>query len=239
MAFILDHIYKKFEDLYVLTDLNMRVEENKLVCVLGPSGCGKTTLLNIISRVIAPDTGTLSGFTGKSISYLFQEPRLLPWKTVEQNIDFVLKDKLTRTQRTEIIDRYLNMVNLREFRNYYPGKLSGGMKQRVAIARAFAYPADILLMDEPFKGLDLQMKSSLIQDFIRIWLNDRRSVFFVTHDINEALLVGEEIYVLTERPTSVKGTVLNDVPYRERDMQNEKMRNLEKQVYKLITNRDS
>lgn len=239
MAFILDHIHKKLEDLYVLTDLNMRVEENKLVCVLGPSGCGKTTLLNIISGVIAPDTGTLSGFTGKSISYLFQEPRLLPWKTVEQNIDFVLKDKLTRTQRTEIIDRYLNMVNLREFRNYYPGKLSGGMKQRVAIARAFAYPADILLMDEPFKGLDLQMKSSLIQDFIKIWLNDHRSVFFVTHDINEALLVGEEIYVLTERPTSVKGTVLNDVPYQERDMQNEKMRNLEKQVYKLITNRDS
>jgi NitT/TauT family transport system ATP-binding protein len=238
MAFIFDRINKRFEDLHVLNNLCMKVEENKLICLLGPSGCGKTTLLNIISGVINQDTGIMSGFTGKSVSYLFQEPRLLPWKTVEQNIDFVLKDNFNRSQRAEIINRYLNMVNLIEFSNYYPEKLSGGMKQRVAIARAFAYPADILLMDEPFKGLDLQMKESLIKDFIKIWLNDRRSVFFVTHDISEALLVGEEIYVLMERPASLKGTIVNDVPYQERNMQNEKMRILERQVYQLITLKD-
>jgi NitT/TauT family transport system ATP-binding protein len=235
MAFILDHINKIFEELHVLKDLNMKVQENKLICILGPSGCGKTTILNIISGVISADNGNLSGFTGKSISYLFQEPRLLPWKTVEQNIDFVIKDKLTKSQRSETINRYLTMVNLTDFRNYYPGKLSGGMKQRVAIARAFAYPAEILLMDEPFKGLDIQMKATLIQDFIKIWRNDRRSVFFVTHDIDEALLLGEEIYVLTDRPTSVKGKVINDAPYQERGIKNEKIRSLEKQVYQLVT----
>lgn len=234
MPFTFDHIHKRFEELYVIKDLNIKVEEKRLICILGPSGCGKTTLLNIISGVINPDQGNISGLADKSITYLFQEPRLLPWKTVEQNIDFVLKDKLTRNQRSETINRYLNMVHLSEFRDYYPSKLSGGMKQRVAIARAFAYPADVLLMDEPFKGLDLQLKNSLIQDFINIWLNDQRSVFFVTHDISEALLMGEEIFILTERPTSVKGVIINDVPYPERNMHNEELQKLEKQIYQLI-----
>ncbi len=235
MAFILSNIHKKFGDLYVLKDLSMRLEEHQLICILGPSGCGKTTLLNIISGVFPADQGEISGFEDKIISYLFQETRLLRWKTVEENIDFVLKDRLSKSQRTEIITRYVDMVGLRDFKNYYPDKLSGGMKQRVSIARAFAYPADILLMDEPFKGLDLQLKTVLMQAFISLWLMDKRSAFFVTHDIDEALLLGEKIYVLTERPGAVKGIISNDIPHQERNLQNENIRQIEQEIYKLVT----
>lgn len=231
----MNNIHKKFGDLYVLKGLNMHVEEHKLICILGPSGCGKTTLLNIISGVFPPDQGELSGFAGKTISYLFQETRLLRWKTVEENIDFVLKDKFTKSQRLEIINRYIDMVGLREFINYRPDKLSGGMKQRVAIARAFAYPGDILLMDEPFKGLDLQLKTALMQAFINLWLIDQRSVFFVTHDIDEALLLGEEIYVLNERPGSVKGVISTNIPHKERNLNSENMRQLEQEIHQLLT----
>jgi ABC-type nitrate/sulfonate/bicarbonate transport system, ATPase component len=235
MSFILSDIHKKFGDLYVLKDLNMQVEEHKLICILGPSGCGKTTLLNIISGVFPPDRGELSGFSDKTISYLFQETRLLPWKTVEENIDFVLKDKLPKEQRADIVKRYVDMVGLEDFKNYYPGKLSGGMKQRVAIARAFAYPADILLMDEPFKGLDLHLKTTLMHAFADLWLMDQRSVFFVTHDIDEALLLGEDIYVLKERPGAVKGIISNRIPHKERRLNSEALRQIEQQIYELVT----
>lgn len=235
MTFILNNIHKKFGDLYVLKQLSMQPEEHKLICILGPSGCGKTTLLNIISGVTPTDQGEIFGFEGKSISYLFQETRLLPWKTVQQNIEFVLKDKSNKNQRNTALNRYIDMVGLKGFENYYPDKLSGGMKQRVAIARAFAYPADILLMDEPFKGLDLQLKTALMEAFINLWVMEKRSAFFVTHDIDEALLIGEEIYVLTQRPSSVKGIIINDIPHKERNLHNENIRRIEQEIYKLMT----
>ena len=235
MAFILSNIHKRFGDLYVLKDLSMHLEENKLICILGPSGCGKTTLLNIISGVFLPDQGQISGIDNKTISYLFQEPRLLPWKTVVQNIDFVLKDKLDQTSREALISRYIELVGLKGFENYYPRKLSGGMKQRVAIVRAFAYPADILLMDEPFKGLDMQLKTAVMQAFLNLWLMEKRSAIFVTHDIDEAVMLGEEIYILTGRPTSVKGIIHNDIPHKQRNLQNEDMLRIEQQIYQLLT----
>ncbi|MDD4802580.1 MAG: ABC transporter ATP-binding protein [Syntrophomonas sp.] len=235
MAFILNNIYKSFGDLEVLRDFSISLEEHRLICILGPSGCGKTTLLNIISGVFPADQGQISGFEEKTISYLFQETRLLDWKTVEENIDFVLKDRLTRSQRIDTVSSYIDMVGLDEFRDYYPEQLSGGMKQRVAIARAFAYPADIILMDEPFKGLDLNLKTGLMQAFIDIWLQDRRSVFFVTHDIDEALLMGEIIYILSPRPAAVKGIIRNAIPHQERNLQNEDIRRIEQDIYKLLT----
>lgn len=228
------NIHKSFGDLTVLKNLNITVEEKRLICILGPSGSGKTTLLNIISGVLRPDQGEISGFAEKTISYLFQENRLLPWKTVEGNIDFVLKDKMKRAESQATIARYLEMVGLTGFKSYYPDKLSGGMKQRVAIARAFAYPADILLMDEPFKGLDLQMKLNLIDAFLNLWMLDRRSVFFVTHDIQEALLIGEEIYVLTDRPAMVKGKVSNLIPHSQRKEDSPARRDIEQKIHQLL-----
>jgi len=235
MSFVLRDIHKSFGDLEVLENLDMTEEEKRLICILGPSGSGKTTLLNLISGVLPPDQGEIAGFTGKTISYLFQENRLLPWKTVEGNMEFVLKDQMNRDERRASINRYLDMVGLTEFRAYYPAQLSGGMKQRVAIARAFAYPADILLMDEPFKGLDLQMKMTLIEAFLNLWMLERRSVFFVTHDIQEALLIGEEIYVLTDRPAMVKGKVSNHIPHAERKSTNAALHNIEQKIHQLIS----
>lgn len=236
MSFVLHNIHKRFDHLEVLKNLDMTEEEKRLICILGPSGSGKTTLLNLISGVLQPDQGEISGFAGKTISYLFQENRLLPWKTVEGNIDFVLKDQMNREERQASIALYLEMVGLTAFKSYYPAKLSGGMKQRVAIARAFAYPADILLMDEPFKGLDLQMKMALIEAFLNLWRLDWRSVFFVTHDIQEALLIGEEIYVLTDRPAMVKGKVSNHIPHSERKSTNADLRYIEQEIHQLISN---
>lgn len=234
MTLRLSHIHKRFGDLYVLKDLNMNLEEHKLVCILGPSGCGKTTLLNIISGVLVPDQGEITGLTGKTISYLFQEPRLLPWKTAVQNIDFVLKDKLSQAEREILIRNYIDIVGLRGFEDYYPNQLSGGMKQRVAIVRAFAYPSDILLMDEPFKGLDLQLKTAVMQAFLNLWLMEKRSAIFVTHDIDEAVLLGEEIYILSGPPTSVKGMVSNEVPHKQRNLSDDVMQSIEEQIYRLL-----
>jgi len=231
----LRHIYKNYGDLRVLEDLTLEVEGNRLICILGPSGCGKTTLLNLVAGIIRPDRGELIGLAGKQVSYLFQDTRLLKWKTVRGNIDFVLKDRMTPARRREVVDRYLAMVELTDFQDYYPDKLSGGMKQRVAIARAFAYPADILLMDEPFAALDLSLKLTLISSFIRLWLVDRRTVFFVTHSIEDALLLGDDIFVLTERPARVKKHVLVDIPHLERDLQDERMVQLERRLYGMLT----
>lgn len=235
MSFRLNNLDASFGDLIVLHGLTMDVEEHRLICILGPSGAGKTTLLNIISGTLKPDHGEIEGFEGKTISYLFQETRLLRWKTAEDNIDFVLKDHLTKAQRAEVINRYIEMVGLKEFRRYYPDQLSGGMKQRVAIARAFAYPSDILLMDEPFKGLDLQLKNSLMQAFINVWINDKRSVFFVTHDLDEALLLGDEIYVFTPSPGKVKGRISNPIPQPKRKLNAENMQPLKNSLYELVT----
>lgn len=234
MQMAIENVHKKFGDLYVLKELSMMISKQKVVSILGPSGCGKSTLLNILSGLIKPDTGKLDGFKGQTISYLFQEPRLLKWKTVRGNIEFVLKDVMNDVQRVETANKYIDMVGLREFADYYPGQLSGGMKQRVATARAFAYPAGILLMDEPFKSLDLQLKTSLMDSFLSLWLLERRTVFFVTHDIQEALLLGCEVYILTDKPARVKSRLTNNIPLVERKSENGELAKLEKDVREIL-----
>lgn len=200
-------VYEKF---------SLSIPENKVTCIMGPSGCGKTTLLNLVSGLLKPDAGELKGFDGKTVSYLFQEPRLLPWRTVWQNIDFVIKDIYPKRQREEIVSRYLKMVDLHDFSHYWPGRLSGGMKQRVSIARAFVFPSDMLLMDEPFKGLDLQLKISLLDSFTALWQQDLRTVIFVTHDFDEALYLGDHIYILSGLPANVNKSLAVTIPREER-----------------------
>jgi len=235
MSYKISNIHKKFGQLYVLKNLTMEVNEKRIISILGPSGCGKTTLLNIISGMIKPDKGEMIGFNNKRISYLFQEPRLMKWKTVEENIDFVLKDKMSKEKRRETIKKYLDIVDLWEYRNFYPNRLSGGMKQRVAIARAFAYPSDILLMDEPFKSLDLELKLGLINCFIDIWEIDHRTVFFVTHDVHAALILGDEIYILSQKPTKVKEKIINEIPHKDRSLKNKYIISLEEKLYKMFS----
>lgn len=203
MILSLQNICKSFNGKEIIKDFNIQFTEGIITCILGPSGCGKTTLLNLIGGILQPDSGQCSGFTDRKISYIFQEPRLLPWKTVRGNIEFVLPDELASTERKEKADELIRRVNLCEFADYYPGQLSGGMKQRVSIARAFASSSDIILMDEPLNGLDFSLKQNMLKWFSQIWQADRRTVIFVTHDIDEALAIGNEVYVFSQAPVRV------------------------------------
>ncbi|MBN2048979.1 MAG: ABC transporter ATP-binding protein [Spirochaetales bacterium] len=225
---------KSFDRLPVFRDLSLEIRRHRVTALLGPSGCGKTTLLNLLSGTLEPDGGTVEGVEGKRISYLFQEPRLLPWKTVEQNLDLVLKAVTRREERKELIFRTLAAVGLAEFAHYYPEALSGGMRQRAAMARAFAYPGEILLMDEPFQALDLGRKISLVRDFEGLWRDDRRTGIFVTHDVHEALMLGDCIIVFSHRPATVVDSMENPVPHEERSLKHEAILNLEKKVYRAL-----
>jgi NitT/TauT family transport system ATP-binding protein len=186
------NLYKSFGDNKVLVNLNLNFEKNKITVVTGPSGCGKTTLLNIISGIEKPDSGEVI-LKDHSISFIFQEDRLIPDLTVYKNIEFVLKSTLTEQESKPIIEKYLDLVKLTEAKDKYPEQLSGGMKRRVAIARAFAYRSDLLIMDEPFKGLDDKLKKEIIDEFLRIYNLDKRTVILVTHDKDEAMFLGDAI----------------------------------------------
>lgn len=235
MDLVIENLSKSYDELVVFKDFNLKIPERKITCILGPSGCGKTTLLNIIGGLVKADSGNFSGFDNKVFSYLFQEPRLLKWKTVQENIEFVLKDIYSREKRTESVDQYLELVELADFRDYYPDKLSGGMKQRTAIARAFIYPSDILIMDEPFKGQDLKMKLSLINSFLSLWNKDKRTVIFVTHDIEEAVLLGDEIIVLGSSPARIIKRFINEMPREERKFKDIRNYQMEREIYEMVT----
>ncbi len=203
MALIIDNLNKKYDDILLYRDFSIGFKEGIITCILGPSGCGKTTLLNIIGRIILPDSGNLSGFENKLMSYIFQDPRLLLWKTVRANIEFVMDRGITPDERKKESDRLLRLVELDTFADFYPSKLSGGMRQRVSIARAFASHSDIILMDEPLKGLDFALKQNMMKSFSRIWKTDQRTVIFVTHDVDEAIMLGSEIIVMSRPPVNI------------------------------------
>ena len=196
------NISKYYGDLKVLEDISITFPKNKTTCILGPSGCGKTTLLNIISGITEMDSGQIIGFKD-DISFVFQEDRLIEWKNINDNLEFVLKNRMDRKRIRVTIEKYLKMVNLEEYKYYYPRELSGGMRQKISILRAFAYPSQILIMDEPFKSLDINSKQLLIDFFKELKNIESRTCIIVTHDIEEALTLGDKIIILTEKPTKV------------------------------------
>ncbi|HBC32562.1 MAG TPA: hypothetical protein DC024_15115 [Clostridiales bacterium] len=196
-------VSKKFDDLTLLKDFNISFEKNKITCLFGPSGVGKTTIANIVAGIIPVDKGRVEGIDNSLFSYVFQEPRLLKWYNVYENIDFVLKDVYKPDKRVEIINNYLKMVELSEYKNYKIDALSGGMAQRVSLARAFAYPSHILIMDEPFKGLDNKLKNEMSSLFLKMWSLSQRTVLFITHDVEEAIDLSHIIYTLKNRPVNI------------------------------------
>ncbi len=236
MPYSLNGINKKYGNLEVLHDISMAVGEGKVAGIVGPSGCGKTTLLNIISGMAEPDAGSVDGFSGKTFSYVFQEPRLIRWKNVYDNIAWILKDTVRDTDaRNVIVARYLNIAGLSEYKDYYPGSLSGGMKQRTAIARAFAYPSDILLMDEPFKSIDFDRKLKMMDSVHRLWEVDRRTVFFVTHDIQEVVLLGDSIYIMSDKPSAISRIIDNKLEYSKRSFAHPYTARLQQEIYKAMS----
>ena len=206
MKLSLKNINKVYNNQNIYQNFDIEIDRGVITCILGPSGCGKTTLLNIIGGIIQPDSGTMDGFDGIRFSYIFQEPRLLPWKTVRGNIEFVLDDEMSKTERRQRATELIKKVELEKFADYYPSQLSGGMRQRVSIARAFACPSDIILMDEPLAGLDINLKNNMLEWFSQIWQADRRTVIFVTHDVDEAIAIGQDIFVSVRHPCKLSPT---------------------------------
>ena len=229
MSLKINNLSKSFQNHVIYDGFSIEIPEHTITCILGPSGCGKTTLLNLISKTTIPDSGEFIGFDNHVISYIFQEPRLLPWKTVHENIAFVLDEK---NNSNDFVNKYIQLVELDKFADYYPAKLSGGMKQRVAIARAFAYPSDIILMDEPLKTLDFKLKQNLMNSFRKLWQVDRRTVLFVTHEVDEALMLGDDIYVFSKAPVKIKQKFsLNS---SDRSLESSEMVELKKQILQIM-----
>jgi NitT/TauT family transport system ATP-binding protein len=191
-------------------------------------------LLNIIGGITLPDSGNLSGFEDKLMSYIFQDPRLLLWKTVRGNIEFVMDRGMTAIERRKESDRLLRLVELDTFEDYYPSHLSGGMRQRVSIARAFACHSDIILMDEPLKGLDFTLKQNMIRSFSRIWKTDRRTVIFVTHDVDEAIMLGAEIMVMSRPPVKIVAHESIKEPPESRQPESDQFKKLKQILIKAL-----
>ncbi|MDE5978157.1 MAG: ABC transporter ATP-binding protein [Turicibacter sp.] len=210
MSTILDmnHIYKDFysqdEERQILKDINFSVEEGEILVLLGPSGCGKSTILNIISGLLEPTSGSVNSH-GKKIGYMFQKDQLFEWRTIMKNITLGLEiqHKLTEECQDEI-KRLLEIYDLWDFRNNFPRELSGGMKQRVALIRTLALNPDILLLDESFSGLDFQTRLTVTDDIYKIIKNENKTAILVTHDISEAISLADTVAVLSHRPTTIK-----------------------------------
>ena len=197
--------------LLALDNINLRVSPGEFLCIVGPSGCGKSTLLHLIAGLHAATAGevTIDGHavqgTGTDRIMIFQELGLFPWLTVAENVEFGLKMKsVPAGEREERIQHYLRLVHLAQFKNSYTHQLSGGMRQRVALARALAAEPDVLLMDEPFAALDAQTRDLLHDELERIWAETGRTIIFVTHNVREAVRLGDRVALLSFRPGRVK-----------------------------------
>ena len=210
-----DHIAKTFfsskGDTDAIEDISIDVRENEFLVLLGPGQCGKTTFLNIIAGLVKATSGTIT-LNGKPISgtdsriaMVFQKTGLYEWKTAMENAELGLKYRnVPKAERRAAAQKYLELVGLQGFENAYPHALSGGMKQRVGIARAYTANPEILLMDEPFGALDAQTRYAMEEEILRIWQTEKRTIVFVTNNIEEAVTLGDRIIQFTERPAKVK-----------------------------------
>jgi NitT/TauT family transport system ATP-binding protein len=202
----------------------LTVRDGEFVTIVGPSGCGKTTLLHVLGGFVRPDAGRVRvhgrdvAGPGPDRGMVFQEFALFPWRTVAGNVGWGLEVRgASRTERAAVVDRFLDLTGLREFRDHLPGELSGGMKQRVALARVLAFDPEVLLMDEPFGSLDAQTREAMQDELTRIWEQTGKTIVFVTHDIEEAVYLGDRVVVLTARPARVREEVAIDLA-RPRDI---------------------
>jgi ABC-type nitrate/sulfonate/bicarbonate transport system ATPase subunit len=206
------------ETIPVLENINLAVANGEFVCLLGPSGCGKSTLLNTMAGFLSPTGGEIrvdneivQGPDPRRI-FVFQERGVFPWLTVEGNIAFGL-GKLSREERVRRIAHYVQMVGLQGFEKTYPSELSGGMKQRLEVARALAVNPDMLLLDEPFGALDSITRLTMRRELLRIWQAERKTIIFVTHDIDEAVQLADRVVVMSARPATIQQIVTIDIAH--------------------------
>ena len=216
-------ISHRYGALKVHEGLRFGVQENEFLCIAGPSGCGKTTLLDILCGLLAPSEGQVLIDGGRAdpkrhnISFVFQEPSTLPWLTVWDNIAMGLRIKgRTEAEIKATVAEIILTVNLTGYERYYPHQISGGMKQRVAIARAFATEADLVLMDEPFVSLDQPTRERMQQEVLDIWQHHKRTIIFVTHNLEEAVFLGDRVIILSAKPARIVADIAIGLP-RPRD----------------------
>jgi ABC-type nitrate/sulfonate/bicarbonate transport system ATPase subunit len=205
-------------EIRVLDNIDLDVREGELVCILGPSGCGKSTLLNIVGGFLPASSGEVA-IDGAPVRepdprriFVFQERGVFPWLTVEGNIGFGING-LSPAEKTERIAHYVRLVGLQGFENAYPQELSGGMKQRVEVARALAVNPDVLYLDEPFGALDSITRLVMRGELLRIWEAEKKTILFVTHDIEESVQLADRVVVLSARPGSIRRIVDIDLPH--------------------------
>lgn len=213
------NLTKSFGDLLVLDDISFDVKEGEFLCIVGPTGCGKTTFLNSLCKLYDIDSGSIT-LKGEEINpkkhdiaYIFQEYSTMEWLNVEDNIRYGLKIKhFPQDVIDERVKNVMEIVGLTKYAKYYPSQLSVSMLQRVVIARAFAVEPELLLMDEPYGQLDLQLKYHLEDELINLWKKTGTTVIFITHNIEEAVYLSDRILVLTNKPTKIKENIINDLP---------------------------
>ncbi|WP_462408531.1 ABC transporter ATP-binding protein [Neobacillus sp. Marseille-QA0830] len=231
---------KRGTSVKALENINFSIKENEFVCLLGGSGCGKSTLLNMIAGFEKPTAGEIL-VNGKKIEgmgadrgMVFQAPTLMPWLTVSKNISFYLKlQGMSRKKQKEEAQKYIDMVGLTGFENHYPHELSGGMNQRVGIARALLQNPSLILMDEPFAALDPFTKTDMQEELARIWQEHKRTIIFVTHSVEEALILGTKIIVLSNRPGRVNKIIDLDMS-RPRDTTSPIFNQYKREILDLI-----
>jgi ABC-type nitrate/sulfonate/bicarbonate transport system ATPase subunit len=234
------NLTKMFGDLLVLKDLNFDIYDGEFLCVVGPTGCGKTTFCNVVSRLLPSTKGSIT-MDGEEInparhnvSFVFQEPSCIPWRTVWQDIGIGLEIKKANPAETQKrLKDIIQLVGLQGFEDFYPHQISAGMKQRVAIARAFVTEPDLLLMDEPFGQLDTNTRFQIETRLIEVWEKTKRTVIFVTHNLEEAVYLAERILVLTNKPTTIKEVVEVDLP-RPRNFADPKFVSIRRRVTELV-----
>ena len=220
----IDNVRKVFNtrngEMVALNGVSLDIHDNEFICVVGPSGCGKSTLLNIIAGLSEPTSGKVycdgkevTG-TGTERGVVFQQYALFPWLTVKKNVMFALEMRGVKGKAAEEeAMKYLEMVDLAKFADHYPKELSGGMKQRVAIARAYAAEPEVLLMDEPFGALDAQTRTQLQTELLETWEKKRKTCFFITHDVEEAIILAQRVIIMSARPGRIKDIVDINIPY--------------------------
>jgi ABC-type nitrate/sulfonate/bicarbonate transport system ATPase subunit len=222
----------------VLENLDLEVREGEFVCILGPSGCGKSTFLNVVAGFLSPTAGSVR-IDGEDVRgpdprriFVFQERGVFPWLTVEGNIGFGL-GKWGRAERDRRIAHYVDLVGLRGFEKAYPHELSGGMKQRVEVARALAVDPDVLFLDEPFGALDSITRLEMRRELLRIWQAEKKTILFVTHDIEESVQLADRIVVMTARPARIRRIVDVELPH-PRDLSSRRYLELRDGIFEEI-----
>lgn len=222
----------------VLRDVNLDVREGEFVCILGPSGCGKSTLLNIVAGFVTPSAGNVT-IDGVPVAgpdprriFVFQERGTFPWLTVEQNIGFGLF-RLSDREKRERIAHYVQLVGLGGFEKSYPRELSGGMKQRLEVARALAVNPDVLYLDEPFGALDSITRLQMRRELLRIWQTEKKTILFVTHDIEESVQLADRVVVMSQRPARIRRDIVIDIPH-PRDISSSRYIDLRDQLFSEI-----